>query len=217
MPAKTAVIDDAGGSDALFQLQRRAVSVSEHDDSRRAFLAGGVGAAAGAAISADASAQSAMIINDPAVVREIEVEFAGYDRALGANDVAALNGYFFESPFTIRYGIAENLYGYSEIQAYRAAVVASGTGPKRERTVITAYLRPCPRCLDPPNRAKSAGRCKPGCDFRKAGGLSPPTSASSIRRPRAEQTGLSTRHPRPLWEPLPPATPPTRGRLRGRA
>ena len=113
--------------------------MSEHDDARRAFLAGGVGAAAGAAISTDAAAQSVMTINDPAVVREIETEFAGYDRALGANDVAALNGYFFESPFTIRYGIAENLYGYPEIQAYRAAVVASGAGPKRERTVITAY------------------------------------------------------------------------------
>jgi len=113
--------------------------MSEHDDARRAFLAGGVGAAAGAAISTDAAAQSVMTINDPAVVREIETESAGYDRALGANDVAALNGYFFESPFTIRYGIAENLYGYPEIQAYRAAVVASGAGPKRERTVITAY------------------------------------------------------------------------------
>jgi hypothetical protein len=82
-----------------------------------------------------------MIINDPEVVREIEAEFAGYDRALGANDVAALNGYFFDSPFTIRYGIAENLYGYSEIQAYRAAATASGTGPKRERTVITTYSK----------------------------------------------------------------------------
>ena len=64
--------------------------MSEHDDARRAFLAGGVGAAAGAAISTDAAAQSVMTINDPAVVREIETEFAGYDRALGANDVAAL-------------------------------------------------------------------------------------------------------------------------------
>ena len=55
------------------------------------------------------------------------------------NDVAALNGFFFDSPFTIRYGIAENLYGYPEIQAFRSAVVASGVGPRRERTVITTY------------------------------------------------------------------------------
>ena len=78
-------------------------------------------------------------INDPAVVREIEAEFAGYNRALGANDVAALNGYFFDSPVTVRYGNGENLYGAAEIKAFRASVVASGVAPQRERTVITTY------------------------------------------------------------------------------
>ena len=113
--------------------------MSGPDDSRRAFLTGGTVVAASAAFAADASAQSKMVINDPNVVREIEAEFAGYDRALASNDVAALNGFFFDSPFTIRYGNAENLYGHSEIKAYRGAVVASGVGPKRERTVITSY------------------------------------------------------------------------------
>jgi len=113
--------------------------MSGPEDSRRAFLAGGTVVAASAAFVSDASAQSKMVINDPSVVREIEAEFAGYDRALASNDVAALNGFFFDSPFTIRYGNAENLYGYSEIQAYRGTVVGSGVGPKRERTVITTY------------------------------------------------------------------------------
>ena len=113
--------------------------MSGPDDSRRAFLAGGTVIAAGAAFVSDASAQSEMVINDPSVVREIEAEFAGYDRALASNDVAALNAFFFDSPFTIRYGNAENLYGHAEIQAFRSAVVASGAGPKRERTVITTY------------------------------------------------------------------------------
>jgi hypothetical protein len=113
--------------------------MSGPDDSRRAFLTGSTVVAAGAAFVADASAQSKMVINDPNVVREIQAEFAGYDRALASNDVAALNGFFFDSPFTIRYGNAENLYGYSEIQAYRGAVVASSGGPKRGRTVITTY------------------------------------------------------------------------------
>ena len=80
-----------------------------------------------------------MVINDPKVVEEITAEFAAYDRALGDNDVAALNRFFFDSPFTIRYGNAENLYGHAEIQAFRSSVVASGVGPKRERTVITTY------------------------------------------------------------------------------
>jgi hypothetical protein len=113
--------------------------MSGPEDSRRAFLAGGTVVAASAAFVSDASAQSKMVINDPSVVEEIEAEFAGYDRALASNDVAALNGFFFESPFTIRYGIAENLYGHAEIQAFRSSVVASGVGPKRERTVITTY------------------------------------------------------------------------------
>jgi len=78
-------------------------------------------------------------INDPAVVREIEAEFAGYNRALGANDVAALNGYFFDSPVTVRYGNGEHLYGAAEIKAFRASVVATGVAPQRERTVITTY------------------------------------------------------------------------------
>lgn len=77
-------------------------------------------------------------INNPAVVREVEVEFAGYDRALSQNDVAALNRYFFDSPVTVRYGNAENLYGHEEIRAFRASV-PTGVPPRRERTVITTY------------------------------------------------------------------------------
>jgi amidase len=78
-------------------------------------------------------------INDPSIVQEIEREFAGYNRALGANDVDALNGYFFDSPSTVRYGNAENLYGFAEIKTYRASVTAPGAGPRRERTVITTF------------------------------------------------------------------------------
>jgi ketosteroid isomerase-like protein len=77
-------------------------------------------------------------INDPAVVREIEAAFAAYDRALAANDVAALDGFFFDSPVTVRYGNAENLYGSAEIRAFRSAVT-SPAAVKRERTVITTY------------------------------------------------------------------------------
>jgi hypothetical protein len=84
---------------------------------------------------------SPLTINDPDIVRELAREFAGYDRALGANDVAALNGYFFDSPTTTRFGNAENLYGFAEIAAYRAGSAGPGAGTKRERTVITTYGR----------------------------------------------------------------------------
>ncbi len=79
-----------------------------------------------------------MIINDPNVLREVAAEFAAYDRALANNDLIALNGFFYDSPLTVRYGNAENLYGYAEIKAYRSTVT-SGATVKRERTVITTY------------------------------------------------------------------------------
>jgi hypothetical protein len=85
-----------------------------------------------------AAAQPGVVINNPAVVKELEAEFAGYDRALGNNDVAGLNGYFHDSPTTVRYGNAENLYGFSEIKAYRSSV-PTGVTIRRERTVITTY------------------------------------------------------------------------------
>ena len=82
-----------------------------------------------------------MVINDPKVVEEITAEFAAYDRALGDNDVAALNRFFFDSPFTIRYGNAENLYGYSEIRAYRGTVVRLARSRHRELTGVDTATR----------------------------------------------------------------------------
>ncbi len=80
-----------------------------------------------------------MTINDPAVVKEIEAAFASYDKALGDNNVAGLNSHFFDSPTTVRFGNAENLYGFTEIAAYRASVAVGNGPPRRERTVITTY------------------------------------------------------------------------------
>jgi len=113
--------------------------MTERGEFRRAFLTGSAGVVASAALAASAAAQSKLTINDPVVLREVEATFAGYDRALETNDVAALNGYFFDSPTTVRYGIRENLYGYSEIQAFRASVTAIGAPLRRERTVIVTY------------------------------------------------------------------------------
>jgi len=79
-----------------------------------------------------------LTLNDPGIVKEIEVQFAGYDEALRSNDVAALNRYFFDSPTTVRFGNAENLYGYGEISAYRARAVPP-IDAQRDRTVITTY------------------------------------------------------------------------------
>ena len=111
---------------------------SGHRQSRRAFLGGVAGVGAGVAVSTRGSAQPTVTINDPGVVREIEVLFADYNRALTSNDVAALNGYFFDSPLTVRFGNGENLYGIDAIAAYRASVTRAPS-VVREHTVITTY------------------------------------------------------------------------------
>jgi hypothetical protein len=80
-----------------------------------------------------------MIINDPATLAEVEAAFAAYEQALVSNDVAALDALFKVGPHTIRYGGGENLYGYDEIAAFRAARSPAGLERRLERTVITTY------------------------------------------------------------------------------
>jgi hypothetical protein len=80
-----------------------------------------------------------MTIDDPATHAEVAAEFTRYETALVTNDVAALDAFFLDGPHAIRYGGAENLYGYDEIRAFRAARPAAGLTRSLERTVITTY------------------------------------------------------------------------------
>ena len=80
-----------------------------------------------------------MDINIPAVKAEVEAAFLEYERALVSNDVETLDRLFLDSPNTIRYGAAENLYGYAEIAAFRAGRPSAGLERTLERTVITSY------------------------------------------------------------------------------
>ena len=82
-----------------------------------------------------------MEINIPDVVAEVTAAFRRYEAALVSNDVAVLDELFWDSPLTIRYGVAENLYGHAEIKAYRAARAPAGLARELDRTVITAYGR----------------------------------------------------------------------------
>jgi len=80
-----------------------------------------------------------MQINLPEVHAEVSAAFARYERALVNNDVAILDELFWNSPHTLRYGAAENLYGYDAIQAFRAGRPAVGLAREVLRTVITTY------------------------------------------------------------------------------
>ena len=84
-----------------------------------------------------------MQINIPEVVAEISALFQRYEQALMANDVAALNAFFWNSPLTQRFGVAENLYGYDAIANYRQGNTAGSPQRTLTNTVITAYGRDC--------------------------------------------------------------------------
>jgi hypothetical protein len=80
-----------------------------------------------------------MKINDPKVLAEVTAAFERYEKALVTNDVAVLDELFFDDPNTVRYGVGENLYGYGEIAAFRAARSPLNLARRLERTRITVY------------------------------------------------------------------------------
>jgi hypothetical protein len=81
------------------------------------------------------------MVNDPEVLAEVEAAFRRYETALVTNDVATLDELFWSSPLTLRYGIAENLYGIEAIRAFRGGRPAVGLERVLEATQITAFGR----------------------------------------------------------------------------
>jgi len=79
-------------------------------------------------------------INIPEIVAEVTAAFARYEAALNANDVAVLNELFRIAPYTLRFGIGEELYGYDQIAAFRAARLPPGQRAL-SHTVITTFGR----------------------------------------------------------------------------
>jgi hypothetical protein len=82
-----------------------------------------------------------MDIDLPEIVAEVRAAFERYERALMSNDVGTLDALFRDDPRTIRYGATENLYGYDQIKAFRAARSPVGLARTLSKTVITTYGR----------------------------------------------------------------------------
>ncbi|HVE49490.1 MAG TPA: oxalurate catabolism protein HpxZ [Casimicrobiaceae bacterium] len=84
-----------------------------------------------------------MEINLAESLKELSDAFERYENALMHNDTATLVELFWKSPHTLRYGIAENLYGWDEIRAYRRQRAREGGAPERSitRKVLTTYGR----------------------------------------------------------------------------
>jgi hypothetical protein len=82
-----------------------------------------------------------MEINQPETLAEVTAAFERYEQALVTNDVAVLDELFWDSPVTLRYGVAENLYGIDEIRAFRVGRPAVNLARTVLRTRITTYGR----------------------------------------------------------------------------
>ena len=73
-----------------------------------------------------------MTVNDPEIVHTLARLHDTYEAALVANDIAALNAFFWDSSHVVRYGVAEQLYGTDELHTYRAG----STPPYTERRIV---------------------------------------------------------------------------------
>ena len=79
-----------------------------------------------------------MQINTPHILAEVQAVFERYEQAVAHNDVAVLDELFWNNPLTLRYGVAENLYGFDSIQSFRASR-SKGVERTLSNTVITTY------------------------------------------------------------------------------
>jgi Protein of unknown function (DUF3225) len=82
-----------------------------------------------------------MEIDNPEILAEVTAAFVRYENALVSNDVETLNALFHDDPRTLRYGGGENLYGFDQIKAFRAARSPAGLARRTDRIAITTYGR----------------------------------------------------------------------------
>ena len=82
-----------------------------------------------------------MEINIPEVVAELRAMFERYERALVDNDIEGLNGLFWKSDLTLRYGVRELLYSHEEIAEFRRKRGAVDQRRTLRNTRITTFGR----------------------------------------------------------------------------
>jgi hypothetical protein len=80
-----------------------------------------------------------MQINDPATLAELHVLYPLYEAALVNNDVDTLTAMFWSSPYAIRMGAGENLYGVEEIEAFRKSRPATNLARRIVRLEIVTF------------------------------------------------------------------------------
>jgi hypothetical protein len=80
-----------------------------------------------------------MEINDPEVIAELRTLYPLYESALVKNDVETLTNMFWASPYAIRFGAGENLYGVDEIEAFRRSRPAVNLARRVVRLEIVSF------------------------------------------------------------------------------
>jgi len=79
--------------------------------------------------------------NIPEIVAEVTAAFNRYEAALVANDVPALDGFFWNDPRVIRYALFDNGYGFEAIMKSRRARANVDLRRRLMRTVVTTFRR----------------------------------------------------------------------------
>ena len=80
-----------------------------------------------------------MQINDPATVAELRALYPLYEEALVNNDVETLTRMFWSSPYAIRLGANENLYGINEIEDFRKSRPAANLARRIVRLEVVTF------------------------------------------------------------------------------
>ena len=78
-------------------------------------------------------------LNLAPVVAQVQAAFDAYEAALLRHDVLQLDEFFWYHPHTVRFGVAENLYGGAMIREYRMACQPVHPGRRIEKAVITTF------------------------------------------------------------------------------
>ena len=78
-------------------------------------------------------------INLPEVIAELRELYPRYEQALVSNDVETLVAMFWASPEVMRFGVAENLYGHEELEAFRKSRPSANLARTVKRLDIVSF------------------------------------------------------------------------------
>ena len=80
-------------------------------------------------------------VNLPDVLAELRELYPRYEEALVSNDVETLVAMFWASTNVMRFGVAENLYGVEELEAFRKSRPAVNLAREVRRLEIVSFGR----------------------------------------------------------------------------